>query len=150
MLTRRAATASLVSLAAIVLFLAIAFRALGGVEFSASLDVGVQPGRSTADIEARVVSQLDMMADAAGKPRGGSAEAIATTLDRLDRFLADAPELSEAGWGYKSVVWLVRAHGTFVTFRGRSTEPRTADSGWFILDDATGEIIAMGFPLKLP
>ena len=140
----------MVTLAAFALVLMIVVRALGGVEFSARIEDGLQPRLSTADVKAIAVTELDTMAGAVGKPGGGSAEAIATTLDRLDQFIVDTPILNEAGWKDTSVVWVVRAHGTFVTFRGRSTEPRTADSGWFIVDDSTGEIIAMGFPLKTP
>jgi hypothetical protein len=42
--------------------------------------------------------------------------------------------------------WIVRAEGTFVTQRGRSITPLVGTSGYFIIDDTSGEIVAWGMP----
>lgn len=42
-------------------------------------------------------------------------------------------------------VWLVRAHGPFVSQRGRGADQLSGTSGHFLIDDRTGEIIGMGF-----
>ena len=43
-------------------------------------------------------------------------------------------------------VWVVRALGTFGTFRGPEPGPQLAGSGFFVFSDADGSIIAFGFP----
>jgi hypothetical protein len=43
-------------------------------------------------------------------------------------------------------VWVVRALGTFGTFRGPTPEARVADSGFFVIADADRSILATGFP----
>jgi hypothetical protein len=47
----------------------------------------------------------------------------------------------------QSTVWVVRATGTFVGLRvPKGAQPIVASSGYFVIDDATGEIITMGMP----
>lgn len=55
----------------------------------------------------------------------------------------EAPRLEAA---VTEPVWVVRALGTFGTFRGPKPEPRVADSGFFVISDADGSILATGFP----
>lgn len=43
-------------------------------------------------------------------------------------------------------IWVVRALGTFGTFRGPQPEPLIAESGFFVVSDRDGKIIATGFP----
>ncbi|MGH2455498.1 MAG: hypothetical protein ACRDHD_04495 [Candidatus Limnocylindria bacterium] len=44
------------------------------------------------------------------------------------------------------VYWVVRAEGTFTTFRGRLREPIVATSGYILIDDGTGLVVGMGWP----
>jgi hypothetical protein len=56
---------------------------------------------------------------------------------------APAPGSAEAG----QVVWLVRASGRFVGMRvPPGAAPITASSGYFLVDDATGQTLGMGMP----
>jgi hypothetical protein len=44
-------------------------------------------------------------------------------------------------------LWLVHANGPFISFRGLAAGPRTGTSGWFIIDDATGDVVGMSFKI---
>ena len=55
----------------------------------------------------------------------------------------EAPRLEAAVTG---PVWVVRAMGTFGTRRGPQLEPRIAESGFFVISDRDGTILATGFP----
>ena len=56
---------------------------------------------------------------------------------------SEAPRLEAA---VIEPVWVVRALGTFGTFRGPEPGPRLAGSGFFVFSDADGSIVASGFP----
>lgn len=43
------------------------------------------------------------------------------------------------------VVWLVAADGPFATLRGLQPGPRIGTSGYYVIDDLTGQVWAMGF-----
>lgn len=46
-----------------------------------------------------------------------------------------------------AVVWVVRAEGTFIGTRvPPGAKPIVGSTGYFILDDATGDVIGMGIP----
>lgn len=55
----------------------------------------------------------------------------------------EAPRLDAA---VTEPVWVVRALGPFGTMRGPTLEPRVADSGYLLISDADGTILATGFP----
>lgn len=55
----------------------------------------------------------------------------------------EAPRLEAA---VTEPVWVVRALGTFGTFRGPTPEPRIAESGFFVFSDRDRRIVATGFP----
>ncbi len=55
----------------------------------------------------------------------------------------EAPRLEAA---VTEPVWVVRALGTFGTFRGPTPEALVEDSGFFVISDADGSILATGFP----
>lgn len=55
----------------------------------------------------------------------------------------EAPRLEAA---VTEPVWVVRGLGTFGTFRGGQPEPLMADSGFFVISDDDGSILATGFP----
>jgi hypothetical protein len=44
------------------------------------------------------------------------------------------------------IVWVIRARGTFVAQRGPRFEPESADSGYFVISDVSGALLATGFP----
>jgi hypothetical protein len=47
----------------------------------------------------------------------------------------------------KAVVWVVRAEGSFVGLRvPPGAKPITSSTGYFIIDDATGDVVGMGMP----
>ena len=53
--------------------------------------------------------------------------------------------LGQPGNGGAELVWLVHAEGTFATNRGAKPIP-PASTGYFIIDDLTGDIVGFGFP----
>ncbi len=55
----------------------------------------------------------------------------------------EAPRLEAA---VTEPVWVVRALGTFGTFRGPQPEPLIAESGFFVFSDRDRSIVATGFP----
>jgi hypothetical protein len=140
---------ALVLVAAVALSVVLVFgQVFGGIDFDYQVEAGVSPKLEPDAVRSIVVERLDAMARQTNQDLGGAtALAIATSLGRAPSVYPDVPDLNEAGWSADSVVWVVKAHAPFMTLRGRSTEPLTADSGFLVIDDATGEIVAMGFPL---
>jgi hypothetical protein len=43
-------------------------------------------------------------------------------------------------------VWVVRAHGKFVSLRGLRATPIVADTGYFLILDSDGSVLGMGMP----
>ena len=71
-----------------------------------------------------------------------------TTSDRVGRFETGAgndPQLRPVG--QPSIVWIVRAQGTFATRRIRlGAQAPTATTGYYVIADADGSITDFGFP----
>ena len=71
-----------------------------------------------------------------------------TTSDNVGRLEPGAgndPQLRP--FGQPSVVWVVRAQGTFATRRIRlGAQAPTATTGYYVIADADGSIMAFGFP----
>jgi hypothetical protein len=100
---------------------------------------------TAADVQAIVVAALE---HAAQRIPGGAPirviRVVATHADRVDLFEPGAGAGDDA-----SLVWLVRAEGAFYSPRsaGRDAHPsEVAASGFYIIDDGTGEIIGVGYP----
>jgi hypothetical protein len=101
----------------------------------------VVPRRSVNEVEAIVVAQLEDAAERFGALAPiRIVRVVATQEGRAVRF--------EPSWTAEDpdrVVWLVRAEGTFVSLRGPDPGPLTAERGFYVIDDASGEIIGFGF-----
>lgn len=124
-------------------------QVLGSVEFEHRVEQGVNPRLAPDQVRSIVNARLEAMASDANRSlQSASALAVAVELGRAQTVYPDVPDLSRAGWGLHSVVWIVTAHAPFVSNRGRSTEPQIADSGFLVIDDTSGEIVAMGFLLS--
>jgi hypothetical protein len=99
----------------------VANIALGLIDkMKAEHDTGVAP-RIDSMVVLRL-SDLPSVTRSAGAPDAGSPDA-------------------------QSIVWFVRAHGTFVGLHTPpGIQPAVASTGYFIIDDASGTVVGMGLP----
>ena len=76
------------------------------------------------------------------------------TIDRVTAMATDAsvsliePRASRPNPEVQPIgpVWVVRAHGNFVGMRGLRSTPTVANTGYFVILDSDGSIVAMGLP----
>lgn len=101
--------------------------------------------QSTTRIEGQVLSRLNAM----GTPPGSARILSMTLLPLADLASVEknaggpAPGSQEAAMP----VWVVRAEGTFVGTRvPAGAKPAVGTSGYFVIDDASGDIVEMGMP----
>lgn len=112
-----------------------------------SVDPGLVPQMAPDQIAELVIEQIHQMEEIAGQvlrpPRVLSM--TATTAAGVSRLEPNAgrPDNLAAD----DIQWLVRAEGTFTTLRGRvgANLPVVA-TGFFVVSDATGDIVGFGFP----
>jgi hypothetical protein len=103
--------------------------------------------RSADDVAEFVISRLEANREAvpewAGPIQIVSVEAMVLwdALAALDMSASADPPDDRLG----QTVWLIRANGPFVSYRGPRPAALTGTSGYFVIDDATGTIIATGF-----
>jgi len=71
---------------------------------------------------------------------------IAITAVDSHQVRAIEPEAPRLEAAVTEPVWVVRALGTFGTFRGPTPDAQIEDSGFFVISDADGSILATGFP----
>jgi hypothetical protein len=131
--------------------LVVNWSALGG-SYKLSVPSGLTTVMSPEQVVARVTDILNSdaaIAAAAGQPvkptvidmitavRGSEINSVEPRAANV----ALAPNVTDA-----TVFWVIRAHGTFVTQRGRTLVPRLFDSGYIVLDDVTGQMLARGMP----
>lgn len=116
-----------------------------GDDFESGVATGLSV-RSTASDVARIArEEIADMARDAGRPE-------TVNIVRINAVPAEAVRSLEpsAGEGNSDVgraVWVVRALGTFIGERVPPGQDEiVAESGYLLIDDATGEIIGMGMP----
>ncbi len=98
---------------------------------------------SPAAVADKVTKQLATMGTATPK----ILSLTVTTGDRVTDFQADAGKPQAGSAEASAVVWLVRAEGSFVGMRvPPGAKPITSTTGYFLIDDATGEVVGMGMP----
>ena len=122
--------------------------AAGG--YTASIAAGITP-RMSADQAAQVAVQalvnMSAVAEAASLP---TTPTVIRSIDCIHP--ADIGSLEPRAAGTQSdrdpnaVLWIVRAQGTFVNQHVRSLTPAVATSGYFVIDDATGQSVGWGMP----
>lgn len=119
-------------------------------QYITSVALGLVP-EMTADELASVVTALLTSTRERNAPRFDgvaidiiSVEAM-TLHDAMSRNGAEAGEGDADGMGMDRPVWLVTANGPFLSQRGRGPDPLVGTSGFYVIEDATGEILASGF-----
>jgi hypothetical protein len=125
--------------------------AMGSVTGSRSYVVDLAPDLTTRLVPTQVadiaMGRLEAMASEAANV--GMARPAASQIRHLISVRKeDLPSVEPriAGIDGEGPFWVVRAEGTFFTNRGRSMQPRVYGSGYFVVDDALGIVIAMGMP----
>jgi hypothetical protein len=102
------------------------------------------PAAVAAIAEQRIAAMAQTLGVAA-TPVGLPLQLHAITMDRLSELEANSV-LPESPSEASRIAWVVRAVGTFVGLRGPSPDPIVFGSGYLLIDDLTGEVIAMGMP----
>lgn len=147
---RLAATSMAVAAGALIAALLIPQFAgvLGGgsaLEPTTSIAQGLRPNLDPSTVQQIAEQHLaSMQTMAAGQGPAAVVQRIsAVAADRVATLEAAAPvELEVAG-----IRWVVRATGTFVGLRVPPGQPPIVnDTGYIIIDDATGEVVGMGMP----
>lgn len=146
---RLGATAAAVALGAVLAAVAIPqfTGVLGGgppPEPTVSIQAGLAHRLDVSTVQGIAEQHLGSMQTMAA---GGQAIAIqkisAVAADRVTSVEAAAPVETDA----TGIRWVVRATGTFVGQRvPLGNPPIVADTGYLIIDDATGEVVGMGMP----
>lgn len=109
-----------------------------------TIDDGISPTLTIASVTQLAEADIRNMGQLTGGgavPRVISAHAMRS--DAITKDEPNGPIFDPARAG--ATVWLVRATGTFVGQRGKGPD-QVFKSGYLIIDDATGEVIAMGMP----
>jgi hypothetical protein len=143
--------ATVAAVAAGMVLAAVAIPQLTGVlgggpppEPTVSVQAGLAPKLDVSTVQAIAEQQLASMQTMAA---GGQTIAIqkisAVGADRVTGVEAAVPVETDA----TGIRWVVRATGTFVGQRvPPGNPPIVADTGYLIIDDATGEVVGMGMP----
>jgi hypothetical protein len=114
------------------------------IDAPASLAPRMDPA-GVANLAQARLQEMAADAQAAGlRVSGGSIQKV--ILARNDELGAVEPRAAGGEGSPDRLLWVVRATGTFVTNRGPIGGTRSFASGYFLIDDATGEIIGMGMP----
>jgi hypothetical protein len=99
-------------------------------------------------VEQTVTSQLQSMASRANT--GVTPQIVSITVMPLGGISAIEPNAGapDPNTAFaNTIVWVVRAHGTFVGDRvPPGGNPAIGTTGYFMIDDATGDVIGMGMP----
>jgi hypothetical protein len=147
---RRSLSGGAVVLAASVAAFALLWRvSAGGVSAGAAESYAVDYRVASHVLSAATASNVVMGRLEAMGP-ASSPKVLKMTVLRMSDVAsvesgAGAPSADSPDAG--TVVWAVRAEGTFVGLRvPPGAKPIVGSTGYFILDDATGEILGMGTP----
>jgi hypothetical protein len=112
-------------------------------EYQLSVRAGLQTQLSDTDVAQIARNALEQMA--AIVP-GRSVQSNIISIDaNFGRDLQEPEVAAAAPESDDRIMWIVWAEGPFATERGRRPEPLTSDSGYFLIDDATGTIVGMGW-----
>lgn len=114
-----------------------------------SIETTAQPRMTARQVADLVVSQIQRNEALLGRSVAPIRilSVIAVAGDRIGEVQPGAAALSPPVSG---IVWVVRAEGTFTTNRGLASPPPTAASGYYLVLDADGSVLGMGFPLASP
>ncbi len=149
---KRYVRVTLVTLAAFVSVAWVVGSNAAGAGYRVDTPIGVTGQMTPEQVASKVTAFLAQNASIA---LSASTPTVATKIDQMVLARPDevgAIEPRAAGISLQrqsdpaALLWVVRAHGAFVTQRGRSMEPRVFASGYLIIDDATGDIVGMGMP----
>lgn len=122
----------------------------GEVSYSVKVDSGLHPRMKAEDIAQLALARLTKPVEGVDVDQGGEPKLVpeapkileirCTTLDKfIEMFDIATGEVS------RRPVWFVRAKGQFTNFRVPPDKPFAVHpSGYFVFDDETGEIVAMG------
>jgi hypothetical protein len=123
----------------------IAFSSSGAY----TVDIRVaNPHLQQAQVESLVLQRLGQIAKTTDTGTASTIRGMvalkASDLGSVEPDAGAAPAGSSAG---DSVLWVVRATGTFVGDRvPPGAKPIVESTGYFVVDDSTGEIVGMGMP----
>lgn len=143
--------AGLVLLLVVVVAIAAATR-LGAGAPEYTVDMQVTTTRmSPADVTQIVTSRLgEMTLMTSQSSSAGDSKVLSMTAAPMSQLAALEAGAGKPVPGSKdehSTVWVVRAEGVFVGQRvPPGAKPVVATTGYFVIDDATGDIIGMGMP----
>lgn len=123
-------------------------RVVGGAGAAAAyaIDYRVKTHElQAADVDRIVLDRLSAMG---GESIPGAVTKMTVALmSDLPSIEPTAGSPAEGSPDGDSTVWIVRASGSFVGLRvPPGAKPIAADSGYFLVDDKTGEIVGMGMP----
>src|SRR3972149_2613151 len=129
---------SAVSLLVVLLFTACNTSiSVGNVDISP----GVQPRMSSSQVADRVAEAIRASEEQLGRALGPAAidQMTATTADQVSTLEPPAPDLDVPA---STIVWVVRAHGTFVGLHRPVADAPTSETGYFVIRDADGTTLA--------
>lgn len=117
-------------------------------QYSTDVRVTAVPRLSAGDAVGLARSALDSLAMSIGRsPTTDVASVVAVAASDVASVEPDATvEISDEVRADRTL-WVVKANGIFVSFRGRGPEALVGSSGYLIIDDAGGETVSMGFRL---
>jgi hypothetical protein len=138
---------NLVRISAIILAVAavgsLASAVLAAAGPTVSVDAGLAPKRTAADVVSVAQAYLDVMA---ARPEAAQAADSQKAVVSARATTSGLTQPAAVG-GSDHVVWVVRATGTFVGLRvPPGQDAIVGTSGYIVIDDATGDILEMGMP----
>ena len=115
-------------------------------QYTTSIAKGLTP-EMTADEVASFVSALLTSTKEGNAPRFDDVTIDIISVDAMTLAEAMSRNDAEVGQGGDQLVWLVTADGPFLSSRGLGPDPRVGISGYYVIGDATGDIIGIGFSM---
>jgi hypothetical protein len=133
-------------LAALALSAGVVAGGAGQDGYTVDIRVAAKPAQSAESVVAVAEAALDRMASSVGQePTTNVTEVVAVAASQVGSIQPDTTVRDSDDPHGLRTVWVVRAEGLFVTFRGRQPGPLMGPSGYFIISDERAEIIGMGF-----
>jgi len=100
---------------------------------------GASPTRDAREIQQMVLARLGPEGEIDSVTVSPSLASLATVEPTLG--VPEGPEAAQL-----RTIWLIRAHGRFVANRTPpGVEPASSPFGYYLVDDAVGEVIGMGW-----
>lgn len=121
-----------------------AASAFGQDEFQVKIGSGLQPRMTASEASDVAKNLIALMGQKATNAVATDIETVTAVVGSEVASIEPSAAIDPSGAG--SIVWVVRARGTFISERGPNPEPITASSGYILVDDASGTTIGMGFP----